>query len=50
VGTDGVPTVMDWEFCFGGWPLLDVGMMLRYEDHLGPSFARSFELGLCEAA
>jgi aminoglycoside phosphotransferase (APT) family kinase protein len=37
--------VLDWEFAFAGWPLLDFAIFLRDEANLPPSYAAQFVQG-----
>jgi len=41
-----ISAILDWEFCFAGTYLLDIGMMLRYSHKLPPCFEKNFILGI----
>jgi aminoglycoside phosphotransferase (APT) family kinase protein len=44
-----VAAVLDWEFCFAGPPLVDVGNFLRAGEALPVGFREAFARGYCAA-
>jgi Ser/Thr protein kinase RdoA (MazF antagonist) len=40
-----VAGVLDWEFAMAGFPLVDIGNFLRFEDELPPGFSDAFIKG-----
>lgn len=43
VNNDSVASIIDWEFCMSGCPLVDIGQFFRYESYFDSELIRTFE-------